>query len=1409
MNNKLRILLCSLLATAAICSLVIVGCESEKAHTHTYGDPVWTWADDYSSATAKISCTDGDDTQTSNSAASTYSVTTEANCGIAGSGTYTVAVTLNGKTYTDTKTVEIPATGEHTYGDAEWTWAEDNGSATVSVTCSVCGNKLSESATVTSTTKDATCVGEGSAVYSASATLNGTAYTDEKTVTIPATGIHTYGEPDWVWAEDYSSATATVTCSVCGDKQSQKTETIGYKVTLEPTCAIKGKGLYTATVTISGTEYSTEKEAEIPKTEHTYGDAVWTWADDYSSATATVTCSVCGDEQNKTVTPVYEVETPATEEATGVGVYTATVTLEGKNYTDTKKVEIPVIKPDHTHTYGDAVWTWADDYTSATATVTCVSGDDELSETTETIGYEVTLEPNCIEKGKVLYTATVTINGTEYTDSTEVEVPATGIHTYGDPVWKWLDNYNKATATITCKVCGNQLSATGESEMEIIKEPICEQGVTWYTVYVTLNDTEYKGFQSILTPAQHDYQLNEDGYLVCTRCGEPQNKTTLTLGDNDYILPYAPNYWINESDDDIYMLKVSFTAEKTSNYTFSVDFEKANYYCIRSVAEINGSYYTLGKILDPDNPVPSFSLTLSAGTTFSLLVMNWAGSYSYANVGKYFKITLNISSDDSTVEGSEVNPKIINPELPATVKLTGKLAAGEKYYFKTEANNYYFNNNSWKVTATEGFDVYIYTDNPDLPGYYEYVKVEEGFTFTGSESYNFYMVNTGSSIAEYTLLFQIYTGNIFTIPSANGGTYNKTFSAADLTNGIKLEITNPGENTNVTIELSSDGEAQYIKLMDSTFSEILAGYEAASYSYVAELIGGGTTKTLGLQYFGSSTDNIQVTIIISTDVTQSIVLDTETSLNIYSNSGYFSYTPNTTGTYYITFTATVNGVISSAVPTLTANDETVRATDGVFTVNLTAGTAYKFVVTYEAGLSGERVKLTCKISSANGNAGVNYQEISLDNAVTIIPALSSNSYKGYLSYNAAQSGIYRLTFAGSGLSTIFNTSLTVNGLPVTYDSFGIYTLTLAANTEYKIVFTVNANYDIGANATLTFIEESDDNGGDETVNTLIVGENPVKEGEEYSFTSENGGTYVVTVSGTKGYSQIYASKDSYTHHENALFVEQEQESYTFTLQAGESKTFYTLNGGDGDFNLIIAESNGDNGDNGDNGGEDEEETIDTFTDIAFAKNASFKFDNVTYSYQTEKLTYNAKTAGDYTITISGAASGATNYMSIIVNDATIYTGIQSVYSVSFVKGNNTFMIVTNIAKVTQRNVKAVVEFVGSNGDDESNTFEVGESITLDENSVDKTVTISEAGNYIMKFTFESGLAAKGFQAVFDGCFSIGYKQYDYNDIQLSEDSSYAYIEFPVEDGQTGEVNVLFGFYEFSGPVTYSVIIEKV
>ena len=99
------------------------------------------------------------------------------------------------------------------------------------------------------------------------------------------------------------------------------------------------------------------------------------------------------------------------------------------------------------HAYGEPVWSWTDDF-KATATFTCANNDAHVENVTATVTNAVTTEATCEVDGVRTYTAKVTFEGKEYTDTKTETLPATG-HAYGEPVWKWNDDFT-ASATFTC-----------------------------------------------------------------------------------------------------------------------------------------------------------------------------------------------------------------------------------------------------------------------------------------------------------------------------------------------------------------------------------------------------------------------------------------------------------------------------------------------------------------------------------------------------------------------------------------------------------------------------------------------------------------------------------------------------------------------------------------------------------------------------------------------------------------------------------------------------------------------------------------------------------------------------------------------------------------------------------------------
>ena len=267
-------------------------------------------------------------------------------CGAAQSGTFTSGSALG-----------------HNYGNGSWSWGNDGHSATCTRTCSNDANhKSSVSVTlgngITSAQQVAPkCTEMGTTRYTATATVEGTQYSATKDVIDIAALGHSYGAGAWSWADDGHSATCTRTCGRTNcytntpGHTSSKSVTLGNGITSElteaATCSKKGSHTYTATTTVENVEYSDSKEVadiDIDPLNHNYGAGAWSWGNDGHSATCTRTCSNDANHKSSVsvtlgngITSAQQVAPKCTE--MGTTRYTATATVEGAQYSDTKDVD--------------------------------------------------------------------------------------------------------------------------------------------------------------------------------------------------------------------------------------------------------------------------------------------------------------------------------------------------------------------------------------------------------------------------------------------------------------------------------------------------------------------------------------------------------------------------------------------------------------------------------------------------------------------------------------------------------------------------------------------------------------------------------------------------------------------------------------------------------------------------------------------------------------------------------------------------------------------------------------------------------------------------------------------------------------------------------------------------------------
>ena len=147
---------------------------------HKYGEPAFEWAEDHTAATAKFVCSKCEDVQTVEATVVEYRA--EPSCTEKGLLRYTATAEFEGTTYTDTVSFELEAKG-HSYG-AVFEWSEDCKSATVTVTCSSCGDTHTMEAAVAEEVKTVREDGKAAnvSVFSATAEFEGETYTEKKEV---------------------------------------------------------------------------------------------------------------------------------------------------------------------------------------------------------------------------------------------------------------------------------------------------------------------------------------------------------------------------------------------------------------------------------------------------------------------------------------------------------------------------------------------------------------------------------------------------------------------------------------------------------------------------------------------------------------------------------------------------------------------------------------------------------------------------------------------------------------------------------------------------------------------------------------------------------------------------------------------------------------------------------------------------------------------------------------------------------------------------------------------------------------------------------------------------------------------------------------------------------------------------
>ena len=419
---------------------------SGEALGHDWTVSEWIWSDDYTSVTAYFVCSR--DPSHTHEVTETEIVINEvtATCEKEGKTEYSVEIAFDGNTYSDTAVVTIPATG-HNWGEPEWTWSEDSSEAAATFTClndPSHTETLAAEVTIVDTT--ATCTAPGETGFMAKVTFNGKDHTDKQTIINGALG-HDWTVSEWIWSDDHTSVTAYFVCSRDPSHTDSVTATDIDINEVSATCEKDGKTEYSVEIVFDGNTYSDTAVVTLPATGHNWSAPEWTWSEDSSEAAATFTCLNDPSHTETLAAEVTIVDTTATCTMPGETGFMAKVTFNGKDHTDKQTV----INEALGHDWTVSEWIWSDDYTSVTAKFVCSRDNSHTRAVSGQIKEDVIKPVSCTEDGESTFTATVSLDGENYTDQkASVVIKAEG-HVFSEN-WSFDDVYHWHE----CTACGEK-----------------------------------------------------------------------------------------------------------------------------------------------------------------------------------------------------------------------------------------------------------------------------------------------------------------------------------------------------------------------------------------------------------------------------------------------------------------------------------------------------------------------------------------------------------------------------------------------------------------------------------------------------------------------------------------------------------------------------------------------------------------------------------------------------------------------------------------------------------------------------------------------------------------------------------------------------------------------------------------
>ena len=501
----------------------------------------------------------------------------------------------------------------------------------------------------------------------------------------------TGAQPSWTWANDNSSATATITCTADGCDESE-----GYQISATDsdiestvktagTCTTAAVNTLTASVTLNGATVSTTKDVEgaidannhnyVPAyTEPTctangfttytcsrcgasyveYDDPATTLAHSYTvpvsiawdsedavTATVTLKCATC-DATTTTDATVNSVEKSAAT-CTADQVMTYTASYDGLD-SISKDVTVANTATDHAWVASSVDWNSLDT-TTAKVDVNYVCTNDSTHTKKVNVTATTAIKQAQTEDDAEITTFTVSVDG--LTDSKDVQTKAAAghtTHTYTVPVSIAWDSEDAVTATVTLKCTKCDATTTTAATVNSVEK----SAATCTANQVMTYTASYAGLDSISKDVEVANTATDHNWTATEITWDGADAVTATA---NFVCANDAKHTKTEAATVDKTLKTAATVSAPAVYTYTASYD--------GFASISKDVEE-GEALGVNITVPKFDI---GKVCFNGEELNGT-KVNTTNVayGSTYTLEASVENDNQEFKGWEMNGKIVSED---------------------------------------------------------------------------------------------------------------------------------------------------------------------------------------------------------------------------------------------------------------------------------------------------------------------------------------------------------------------------------------------------------------------------------------------------------------------------------------------------------------------------------------------------------------------------------------------------------------------------------------------------------------------------------------------------------------------------------------------------------------------------